>query len=469
MAVERAKLKYLFSNIKIFAISNIATKLITFLLVPLYTYCLTTNEYGVIDLLFTVSSVLFPLFTLNISESIYRFSMDKDSDTNKIMSIGIISCVLCFFASIFSIILFDFFPSYSKYKYYFLIYLNSTAVFQLFSANLKGQEKLDKFTICNISNTMFTVLLNVIFLKFLNLGIEGYFLAYSIANFISSIYAFSSGSVLFTLKNFKFDYYLCKSMLKYSIVLLPTSFLWWIIDSSDRVMISSLLGSNSNGIYAISYKIPAIIASLAGIFNQSWVFTVVKEKESKNKSEYANTIFNSVYIIMAIVALIIITFIKTFFKFYLSPDYYTAWKYVPFLLVGSLFLSFGTFFSASYNAYKDGKGMLFSSILGALVNIFLNFLLIPKFGIYGAAIATCISYISVFFYRYIDTQKYIRITFKIYDFIPLLLLLVSSILLYFDSINSQIIQIVILFFSIFCYRKKIFKIVSVILEMGKRK
>lgn len=469
MAVERVKLKYLFNNIKIFAISNIATKLITFLLVPLYTYCLTTNEYGIIDLLFTVSSVLFPIFTLNITESIYRFSMDKDANKDKIMTIGIIFCILCFVMSFLSIFLFDFFPSYSQYKFYFLIYLNSSAIFQLFSANLKGQEKLDKFTICNIANTLFTVLLNVIFLKFLNLGIKGYFLAYSISNFISSIYAFTSGEVLSTLRKFTFDSNLCKAMLKYSIVLLPTSFLWWIIDSSDRVMISSLLGPNSNGIYAISYKIPAIIASLAGIFNQSWVFTVVKEKDSGNKSEYANTIFKSIYIIMTIAALVIITFIKIFFKFYVSPDYYTAWKYVPFLLIGSLFLSYGTFFSASYNAYKDGKGILFSSILGAFINIILNFLFIPKFGIYGAAIATCVSYISVFFYRYFDTQKYIRIIFKIHDSIALLLLLSSSILVFFDSIYAQIFQIVILFFSVFYYRKKLFKIVKVTLEMGKRK
>ena len=117
MSKNNNRTKYLIKNTAIFAINNIATKLIVFLLVPLYTHFLTTSEYGVVDLLFTISSVLVPIFTLNVSEAIYRFSMDKDANNNKIISTSIILLIFGCLMSLVCIPILGLFPSYSKYKY----------------------------------------------------------------------------------------------------------------------------------------------------------------------------------------------------------------------------------------------------------------------------------------------------------------------------------------------------------------
>ena len=103
---KNEKTKYLLKNTTIFAISNMATKLITFFLVPLYTFCLTTKEYGIIDLFFTISSVIIPIMTLNVVEGIYRFSMDKGASNNKIVSIGILMFGLCILLGIITIPIF---------------------------------------------------------------------------------------------------------------------------------------------------------------------------------------------------------------------------------------------------------------------------------------------------------------------------------------------------------------------------
>lgn len=87
-----------------------------------------------------------------------------------------------------------------------------------------------------------------------------------------------------------------------------------------------------------------------------------------------------------------------------SPEFFDAWQYVPILIVGFIFMTLSTFISTSYNVHKDSKGFLYSSIVGALVNIILNLVFIPFFGIYSAAIATLISYIAVFVYRWIDVK-----------------------------------------------------------------
>lgn len=462
--MKENRINYLLKNTSIFAISNISTKIIVFLLVPLYTYCLTTEEYGTVDLLFTISSFLVPILTLNISEAVYRFSLDKDANNNKIVSISGFIVICSLLLSLLVIPIFSLFPQYEVYKYYFYFYLISSILSQLFLVNLKGQEKLKLFSIGNILNTILIAILNIILLKFYNKKIDGYFLAYTISNFITFFYAFIAGKVLPSLRKFQFDKKLFVEMTKYSIVLIPTSFMWWIINSSDRIMVTSMVSSSANGIYAVSYKIPSILTTIAGIFNQAWMFSAISEKDSIDKEKFTNKVFRTMYIFIFIISVFILTFLKPFFKIYVESEFYSAWKFVPILVFGSVFLTFGTFVSTSYNVYKDSKGFLFSGLFGAFINILLNFMLIPLFNVYGAAIATCISYIGVFIYRIIDTKKYLIIRWNKDYILPIVILLICCTLLYVDSIYSLIIQFLILIAMIIRYKndwipilKRIFK------------
>lgn len=450
---KEEKNRYLLKNTVIFALSNLATKLITFFLIPLYTFCLSTSEYGIVDLLFTLSSVIVPILTLNVVEAIYRFSMDKDADNNKIMSIGILLFMVCIILGLFLIPMFNLFSTYTNYKYYFYFYLISSAGFQIFSINLKGQEKLKHFSIVNILNTFLIAVLNIYFLKILNYKIEGYFIAYIIANTISMIYAIYVGNISKNIKKFEIDIPLFKEMTKYSIVLIPTSFMWWIMKSSDRVMLTYYSGLALNGIYAISYKIPTILQAIATIFNQAWLFTAVKEKNSEDNEQYTNLVFENLFVFLILFASFLIIIVKLFFKYFVSNEYFSAWKYVPFLLIGSLFVTLGTFLSSSYSAHKDSKGFLFSGLIGAIINIVLNMILIPSCKAYGASIATCISYIAVFIYRYIDTQKYIKIKINIRVFFGVFLLCLLSTLLYSAYKYIYIIQI-LLFVALLIYYKR---------------
>ncbi len=469
MSKSNNRTKYLIKNTAIFAINNIATKLIVFLLVPLYTYFLTTSEYGVVDLLFTISSVLVPIFTLNVSEAIYRFSMDKDANNNKIISTSIILLIFGCLMSLVCIPILGLFPNYTNYKYLFYFYVVSSTFFQIFIMNLKGQEKLKEFAIGNILNTLLIALLNILFLALLKMKVEGYFLAYIISNFISSFYCIFIGKVHNNIKSFDFDKKLSKEMIKYSFVLVPTSFMWWIINSSDRIMVTNFISSSANGIYAVSYKIPSILTVIAWIFNQAWIFSAVNEKNSKDKEEYTNKVFNIMYIAIFIMAIGIVTFLKPFYSLYVSSDYYVAWKYVPILLFGSAFMTLGTFVSTSYNVYKDSKGMLFSGVSGALINVVLNFILIPLIGVFGAAIATCISYITVFIYRIIDTKKYVKIKLNKSNLVPVFLYIISTIFLYFDNLYFQIFQIIILLTTLFIYKDYLFNVFSMVVKNKKMK
>lgn len=442
--------KKLAKNTIIFGIGNFATKFISFFLVPLYTYCLTTSEYGKIDLLFTISTFLFPLLTLNITEAIFRYSLDNSKKIDGIQCIGLTCFALASIVGLISIPALNIFIEYKPLSLYFYLYLVTLSMCQMLLVCLKGQSKIKEFALGNFLNALLIAILNIIFLIKYNMGISGYFLAYIISNVVISIYSIYVGKFNHIIKEFYFDKKLFKEMTKYSLVLLPTSFMWWIINSSDRVMISVFENESAMGIYAVSYKIPSLLTTIASVFTQAWLFSAIDEKNSSDIELYTNKIFKKFFIFLIFVANFTICFIKIAFKFYVSNEFYTAWKYVPFLIIGFVFMNMSTFISTSYNVHKDSKGFLYSGIVGAISNIILNFILIPYYAVYGAAFATMCSYIIVFIYRLCDTKKYIKLKITSELLISMIVLLFIAALTYFNGKIYFVIQFILaLAFSVY--------------------
>lgn len=444
--------KYLAKNVIVFTIGNLGTKLITFFLVPLYTAVLVTSEYGTIDLITTISTIAVPIFTLNISESVMRFALDKDADHHSITQIGTYIFVI---GSVIALLIipicwiFDYVSKFAVLSYFYVI---SCAASQLFLCDLRGKELLTYYSAGSILNTFFVALFNIIFLVVFKTGVIGYFWAYIIANIITAIYAVFIGKGYMSFKITKIDKKLLKEMVRYSVVLIPNSFMWWIMNSSDRLMVTGMISAAANGIYAISYKLPTLVTTLTSIFNQAWSYSAIKEEGAEDEEEYNNKVFKALTGIVMIIGIFVIALSKPFLNIYVSESYYSAWQYIPILTVGSVYVTLGTFMATSYTVHKDSFGYLFSGLFGAILNIILNFILIPIIGVYGAALATGISYISVFVFRLFHTKKYIRYNVNNKEFIyGTIALLLVSILVYVGGIWGQIIQAIIVVISLYVY------------------
>ena len=250
-------------------------------------------------------------------------------------------------------------------------------------------------------------------------------------------------------------------MIKYSVILIPNSLMWWIMNSLDRIMVTSMISIEANGVYTVSYKLPTIIITLTSIFNQAWMFSAVKEKDSADKETYSNSIFTALFNIVITISLFLLLILKPLMKIYVGKAFFLAWEYTPALIIGTVFLTLGTFISNEYTAHKDSIGFLKSSTIGALINLILNFLLIPIIGVMGAAIATCISYICVYIFRIFDTRKYLK--YRVLDkekVICISLLLLSSIVIYIDNYFCYLILLLILLIDLIISRKFWFKILN---------
>lgn len=442
---SNSRAKYLVKNTFIFALSNIATKAISFFLVPIYTAVLSTYEYGVVDLTTTVITIAVPVATLNICDAVMRFALDKDTDHTKITRVGtnvyLTGCV----AALLVIPICSLFDNLASHSGLIYLYLIAMAGSQLYLCDLRGKELLLQYSIGNILQTFLVAVLNILFLVVFKWGVSGYFAAYMIACFVTMVYALVIGKGYKSFRLRRMDIPLFKNMAKYSVVLIPNSFMWWIMNSSDRIMVSAMVGVAANGIYAISYKLPSIVSIATNVFTQAWSYSAIKEEGSKDEVKFNNQMLVYLTSISMYVGIALCTIMKPFLKIYVSDAYYEAWQYTPFLIIGCVYLTLGSFMATSYTVHKDSFGFLFSAMFGALFNIAFNYILIPHIQVYGAAIATCVSYILVFLFRLVHTRRYLKYNIKNKEFIfGTVMLFAVSALMFVDNIYGQMAQIAIL-------------------------
>lgn len=449
---NESRSKYLLKNTLIFTLGNIGSRLISFFLIPLYTNVLSTSQYGTVDLITTISTVVGPMLTLNIAESVMRFGLDKDANKEKNTQCGSIILLAAILVGLLLIPVCSSIRGISEYAFYVYFYVISLSASQLYLCDLRGKEILLQYSVGNILQTLMIALLNIIFLLVFKMETRGYLLAYIIANFIVAVYAFVVGKAYKSFKIRYIDMMKLKEMVRYSIVLIPNTFMWWIMNSSDRVMVTYMIGAAANGIYAVSYKLPTLVSTLTGIFNQAWSYSAIRVEGVSDEVDYNNSIFKTLVAIAIMMGLGLLVVTKPFLKIYVSVNYYDAWKYTPFLIVGCVYLTLGTFMATSYTVHKDSFGYLFSALFGAFFNIVLNYLLIPLIDVYGAAVATCISYIAVFTFRVFHTRKYIRYNVLYNKFIfGSVLLLFSAALMFFDNIFGTILQTILVLLGLFLY------------------
>ncbi len=412
MQDEVSKTKYLAKNTLIFAIGNFGTKVISFILVPFYTYVLTTEEYGVINLIFTICSVISPILMLNLQDAVRRFALEKNANYNAILSTEWIVILGGHIAGLLLLPIMKNIPALSDYSVILYFYLVALTANIIVLEYLRGRELMKLYAFCSFVSSACVAVLNLLFLLKFRLGINGYYLSYIISYFISSLIAVVCGKQWKVFKAWTFDKKIFREMILFSLPMIPNSIFWWISSSSDHIMVVSLLGAAADGIYTVSYKIPTLIYTISTIFMQAWQISAIKESENDDAIDFSNKMFDAYVRFTAVLTAGLLLFIKPFMRIYVSQEFFNAWMFAPVLIVGFSFSSLATFVGTPYFVKKDMKGNMFSAASGALLNIALNFILIPICGIQGAAIATCLSYICIFIYRLIDTRKYLVLDYK---------------------------------------------------------
>lgn len=381
-------------------------------MVPFYTICLNTIQLGTIDVIYTTVSLVVPVLALSIHHAVLRFTLDKSVEPAIVFTNGLLVTFGGCFVGLAIVPILYFFTGYKEYAWliYFLFILQ--IVYSLISEFTRGLEEIRKYVIGNIIFVVSTALFNLLTLGFLRWGISGYILSSCLAYLIAILYLSFSiclKKYIIDLKTIRVNNDLFKSMIGFSSYLIPNSLFWWITNASDRYIILILLGTSFNGIYAVSNKIPAIITSVSQIFIQSWQLSAIKAFGSKDSDEYTDYIYKRLFSFSLLMTSAVLVILKAFMKIYVTEEYYISWQASTFLMLSATFSVMASFLGINYVVAKNNFKNMVSTLIGALVNIILNILLIPYYGITGAAFATLMSYFLVVIYRLIDTKKYVKI------------------------------------------------------------
>ena len=414
------KYKRLLSNVAILGAGTFASKVLVFLLMPLYTRLLSPSEFGTADLISQTANLLIPMAAVGICDGIFRFTLDSSEDKKKVLSTGMAilllgSAVMCGGAQILRI-----FAPLKNYVFLVIAYVVAANIHLAFANYVRAEGRNALFAIQGIINTLLTIGFNLLFLvaapklipelvsAYADFMCVGYVLSVVIADAIMCIILYFVGKLYKDISPKAIDKKLAKNMLKFSIPYVPTTIMWLITSVSDRYIVAYYHDTDVNGLYAVAYKLPTMISLVSGVFIEAWHFSSVKESDEKERSQFFGTVYNSFMGVMFMGGTVIISCAQILTRLLVSAEYYESWRYVPTLVVATVFSTLVSFLGSVYFLKKKSAVSMLTAMCGAGANIILNFALIPKWSAMGAAIATLCCYLLVYIIRAVNTKKYMR-------------------------------------------------------------
>lgn len=461
------KYTYLSKNIILFSVSGFVPKFLALILVPIYTSCLSTAEYGVSDLITTTVSLLIPIFTLDIQDAVMRFALDKEykkddvfSTAVKIMMTGFF--IICMGAFVVSKL--ELSGIKDSYILFFILMYFTSAAHNIVSLFCRGIDKVNVMTVSSILNSVITLTANILFLVVFKWGLNGYLLANTVGSFAALICCFF-GAGLYRYVKWSVPKIVVKNMIIFSAPLIISVIAWWVNGAFDRYILTWISGVAVSGLYAAAYKIPNLLSVFQNIFAQAWSISAIKEFDKNDSDGFIGNMYTMMNFAMSVICSGIMIVNIPVSKILFSNNFFEAWKYVPPLLISVVFNAMSLFIGSIFTAVKDTKTLSVSTVTGAAVNIVCNFILIYFYGAYGAAVATLLGYAVTLVMRHVILRKHIRLNCKQRRDIAVYLVLLIQMIIAEFGVAAIAIQLIPFAVILFFYKNEILNVYNWI--MGK--
>ncbi len=439
--------KSLAKNTIIITIGKICTQLITFFLLPLYTGILSTEEYGTVDLLNTLISLLLPIVTFQVEQALFRALIEvrnNEDSKKKIISSGVITVI---FQCIIYLIIFSLISPFINNNYKFFLATNVvTYIFlSLFQQIARGLGDNKKYAICSFISALFTIIFNILFLVVIKLGAYGMLLGTMSGQLIASLYIFISVKLYKYIKVNEYKKDIIKKLWKYSIPLIPNAISWWIFNASDRVIATTFLGVDQNGILAASLKFSSVFIAFYNIFNMSWTESISIAINDRDVENYFNKMFNIILNLFTAMGVGMIACMPFIFPIMINDKFGDGYGLVPISIIASLLNVVVGLISVVYVAKKNTKAIANTSVISAIINIIVHLTLIKFVGLYAAVISTFVSFFIMSIYRVIDiNKKYFRIKInKSLITKTIIVLIIVGPLYYINNLYLNILSLII--------------------------
>lgn len=441
----------LIKNTAYYTIGNFSSKAVNFLLLPLYTAYLTPQEYGIVSSIQILTGILLIFFTLGLERAIYRLFFDYDGETGKRNFLGTIAISITITTPIVCGILFLLKnPVSSIYKsiefYPYFAYGIITAVFMTYGMvpkiSFQVKEKGKNYLFLSLLILVFRVVPVIWYVVFQKGGAVGMLKGAMIGNGLTLIFL-----IPITLKqiNLYFDLSILKNTLKYCLPFIPMILSAWVVNMSDRIFIEQYFSTYEVGIYSLAYKIGEAVQFLCAsiLLAYSPFFFKIANSEVPRGKEKLFRLNRLILIFLIVAGFFVSLFSKNIIQIFFDEKYQAAYTIIPIIVLGYLFIQFNALQTKAFYQEKKTLQIMYINIVGAVLNIILNYFLIKEMSYMGAAISTAATQFVLFILTYNLAKKYYFIPFDWRIIVPAMLLFSSIVLIDIKYISTTSISFLI--------------------------
>lgn len=462
------KLKELTKDTAIYGISTMIGRFLNFILVPLYTNIFSPADYGIIQLIYAYMAILNIVFIYGLDSAYLKFASfkdvgdDKDNFSTPYVSILMTSLLFVFLiimniSAIGNILRV---PSEYQYLIYFgaaILFLDANVVIPFLKLRLERRAKI--FSLYRIINILVNILLNVYLIIILKWGIEAILLSNLIASAVSLLLLLPT-----IIKNFRFKFHsvLFKRMLKFGLPFLPAGFAVMLVQVIDVPILEKLTDLQTVGIYKANYKLGIFMMLYVNMFQFAWQPFFLQNAKEPNAKEMFSKVLTYFTLAGSVMLVVVSLFISDIAQIRIAgfsiigSEYWSGLHIVPIVLLAYLINGMYSVFSAGIYIEEKSIYVPFITGAGAVVNIIVNFLLIPVLSLTGAALATFASYFVMALGYYFVTQKFYQIKYELKRIGHILFaVLITGTLFYYLHSSGNLLFVykilILIIFSLYIY------------------
>lgn len=462
------KLKELTKDTAIYGISTMIGRFLNFILVPLYTNIFLPADYGIIQLIYAYMAILNIVFIYGLDSAYLKFASFKDvGDDKDNFSTPYVSILMTSLLFVFLIIMNISaignslgIPSEYQYLIYFgaaILFLDANVVIPFLKLRLERNAKI--FSLYRIINILVNILLNVYLIIILKWGIKAILLSNLIASAVSLLLLLPT-----IIKNFRFKFHsvLFKRMLKFGLPFLPAGFAVMLVQVIDVPILEKLTDLQTVGIYKANYKLGIFMMLYVNMFQFAWQPFFLQNAKEPNAKEMFSKVLTYFTLAGSVMLVVVSLFISDIAQIRIAgfsiigSEYWSGLHIVPIVLLAYLINGMYSVFSAGIYIEEKSIYVPFITGAGAVVNIIVNFLLIPVLSLTGAALATFASYFVMALGYYFVTQKFYQIKYELKRIGHILFaVLITGTLFYYLHSSGNLLFVykilILIIFSLYIY------------------
>lgn len=411
--MNRSKIYQFFQGSMVLIISNIILKSISFFLLPMYTAYLIPEQLGTADSITNMTSLLFTVLVMGMDSAFGAFFYSEQGaayqkkvfNTTLFHMLLVNLCVipLFFFSDSIAVTVF-FSVEYSDAIRVSLLAVVLNLWYLPFSLMLRLENKMTKFSVINVLASLSMILLNVYFVTVKQLGVMALILSTSIVNLLQLGLYYMASQRTVSVKNIDFSLY--KSMLKYALPMLPMIMAAWVLNLSDRYILLYYCGEYAVGIYGIAARFLMVLNVItSGIYTAYTSFAFSSVHDENAKEQYVK-VLDAVFCVLFAICVMVSLFGKEVITVMANENYLSSYTILAPLLFGQLCYAVNTIVGYGIAHAKHSAFFLIPTGVGMIVNLVLNVIFIPEFGVQAAANTTLVGYFVMMLITYWIAERY---------------------------------------------------------------